>query len=78
MGAAMSHISAPDTQEFRETRRARGWGRAGVEPSVHEMLGDPIVHLVLRRDGIGAGDVLAALAKARAALRRGVCRLCAA
>ena len=31
---------------------------AGAEPRVAEMLRDPIVHLVMRRDRVSAGDVL--------------------
>jgi hypothetical protein len=31
---------------------------AGAEPRVAEMLRDPIVHLVMRRDRVSAGEVL--------------------
>ncbi len=37
------------------------------EPPLDEMLADPIVHLVMRRDGIGPDEVLEAL---EGALRR--------
>ncbi len=33
----------------------------GEEPSVSELLADPIVHLVMQRDRIGPADVEAAL-----------------
>jgi len=33
------------------------WTTAGVEPTLDEMLADPIVQLVMRRDRIAAGDV---------------------
>ncbi len=36
------------------------------EPPLEEMLADPIVRLVMKRDGIGPSDVLAVLDRARA------------
>jgi len=39
------------------------------EPHIHEMLTDPIVRLVMRRDNLGPADVWAAVERARAALR---------
>ena len=41
------------------------WRHAGNEPAIDDMLADPIVHAVMRRDGIGEGEVRAALAHAR-------------
>ena len=41
------------------------WRHAGTEPAIDDMLADPIVHAVMRRDGIGEGEVRAALARAR-------------
>jgi hypothetical protein len=38
--------------------------RFDEEPSIEEMLADPIVGLIMRRDGLVAGDVRAALAAA--------------
>lgn len=38
------------------------------EPPIHEMLADPIVHLVMRRDNLGPADVRAAIERGRAAL----------
>src|SRR3546814_17556633 len=40
------------------------------EPSMHEVLGDPVVHAVLRRDGLGLQD----LTIGRAAWRERVCQ----
>jgi hypothetical protein len=40
------------------------------EPALDEVLADPIVHLVMRRDGIGPGEVRAAIERARAILAR--------
>ena len=38
------------------------------EPPIHEMLTDPIVRLVMRRDNLGPADVWAAIDRARIAL----------
>ncbi len=38
------------------------------EPSLHEMLADPIVRLVMHRDNLGPADVWAAIDRARGAL----------
>lgn len=35
------------------------------EPSMQEVLGDPVVHAVLRRDGLGLQDLMRAVARAR-------------
>ncbi len=51
----------------------RSWRHAGDEPALHEVLADPLVHLVMRRDGITAGELQSAIEGARASLRRGVC-----
>ncbi len=39
------------------------------EPHIHEMMADPIVRLVMRRDNLGPADVWAAIDRARTALR---------
>lgn len=44
------------------------WGRAGIEPSVADLLDDPMTALIMRRDGIGRGDVMAAVEAGRRAL----------
>jgi len=38
------------------------------EPRIRDMLSDPIVHLVMRRDNLGPTDVWTAIDRARAAL----------
>ena len=43
--------------------------QAGVEPPLDEVLADPIVHLVLRRDRIEVRDVVQYLNEARDRLR---------
>lgn len=44
------------------------WRRAGPEPAIDDMLADPIIHAVMRRDRIGESDVRAAIARARGVL----------
>jgi hypothetical protein len=51
----------PMAQDYRE---------AGVEPSVEDLMSDPIVHLILRRDRITPADTWAAVTDARRRLRR--------
>ena len=41
------------------------WSEAGPEPEISELLADPIVHLVMRRDGLTEKDVRAAVHVAR-------------
>jgi hypothetical protein len=43
----------------------RDWSRPGVEPGLEEALADPVVLLVLRRDGLTAADVRAVIARLR-------------
>jgi hypothetical protein len=49
------------TQEYRE---------AGIEPRVEDLMNDPIVHLILRRDRITLADTWAAVTDARQRLHR--------
>jgi hypothetical protein len=44
------------------------WTAAGEEPALNEILYDPIVELVMRRDRISRGEVLRAVHTARARL----------
>lgn len=46
------------------------WRCAGVEPALGDLLNDPLTALVMRRDGIGRDDVMAAVAEARRRLSR--------
>jgi hypothetical protein len=41
-----------------------------TEPTVDELLADPITHLVMSRDGVKPGEVLAAIERARETMRR--------
>ena len=45
--------------------------RGNTEPTIHELLTDPIAQLLRQRDRIAIDDVLAAVAQAREALRLG-------
>ena len=54
-----------------------------AEPTIHELLSDPIAELLRQRDGIVVDDVLATVERAREALRnrrlkRGCCTEAAA
>jgi hypothetical protein len=45
------------------------WTRAGAEPALEELLADPVLHLVMRRDGVSPGELRAVIAAARARRR---------
>lgn len=47
------------------------WSRAGIEPRLDEILNDPIVHLLMRRDRLTPSDVWGAIED----VRRGLARL---
>jgi hypothetical protein len=57
--------------------RRAAWVEAGVEPSLADILADPLLHLVMRRDGVTQAALASVIAAARAALARGLCRLAA-
>lgn len=46
------------------------WCQPGEEPTLEEVLADPIVHMVARRDGLSATDVQTAARNARLSLSR--------
>jgi hypothetical protein len=48
--------------------RAEHWP-AGCEPSLDEVLADPLVHLVMRRDGVTPQALCGVIADARVGLR---------
>jgi hypothetical protein len=47
---------------------AQPYATAGIEPLLEELLGDPIAHLVMRRDGVEPADVWRWVHEARARL----------
>lgn len=55
----------------------RLWRNAGEEPDLADVLADPLVHLVMRRDGVSLAQLQSVIAHARAELRMSLCR-CAA
>jgi hypothetical protein len=67
----------PDLHPRQWTRPADLWREAGIEPSLREVLSDPLVHQVMRRDGVTLGELARVIAQAQATLRRGLCRLAA-
>ena len=50
-------------------RRAHPWSAGGCEPRLDEVLADPIVHQIMRRDGVAPDDLRTHIARVRA--RRG-------
>jgi len=48
---------------------AADWGRPGVEPQVEEIVHDPIVQLIMRRDRLTVAQIMATVTRARARLR---------
>jgi hypothetical protein len=55
---------------FRPDRR---WAAGGIEPDLNDMLADPVVHLVMRRDGVTEAELRRVIAAARAMLRSRLC-----
>lgn len=47
---------------------ANGHWPAGTEPAVDDILADPLVHLVMRRDGVSMSDLQRLVATVRAGL----------
>jgi hypothetical protein len=62
----------------RIVRGSRSWTEFGEEPSLAEVMADPIVHLVMARDHLTHADVESAVALGRRQLRSRLCRRCAA
>jgi hypothetical protein len=75
LAACLDMIGAQDDHETPQ--RFMSWGPQLPEPDdwlkgeprLHEILDDPIVRLVMRRDNLGPADVWAAVDRARASLR---------
>jgi len=71
--ATLSRIPPPSA---RPTRPWDPW-RSG-EPDLADLMADPIVHLLMRRDGLAPAVVWPLLAEVGAALGQRPCRLTAA
>jgi hypothetical protein len=54
------------------------WARAGIEPRLEEVLADPLVHQVMRRDGVTEAALRGVVGRAQARLRSALCCRCAA
>jgi len=51
------------------------WSRSVTgEPPLSELLADPCLHLILRRDRLTLADLAAVIDQAQQTLRRGLCR----
>ncbi len=61
---------------FLPDRTSKGhdpWAEPGCEPSLAEVLDDPLVHLVMRRDGVELLQLRQIIAQAQAQLGEGRC-----
>jgi hypothetical protein len=58
-------------------RAAEDW-LSSTEPRLGDVLGDPLVHAVMRRDGVSQAQLRAIIARAQACLRGDPCCRCAA
>jgi hypothetical protein len=78
MGDAANGPDAPGLPRGNVRPLADAWRRAGREPALADVLVDPLVHLVMRRDGITLPELLRAIADAQSAARRRLCARCVA
>jgi hypothetical protein len=74
--AALPPSSSQPVRYLRPAASER-FASAGPEPSIHELLDDPIFHLLLARDRLEASDVSAFLLERRDAFQGSLC-LCRA
>ena len=73
----MSHISRE--RQRPSSAHQRPWSVAGSEPRLEDVLADPLVHQVMRRDGIEPAQLRRLIEVFRARRRaRAACCLCAA
>jgi hypothetical protein len=49
------------------------WSQRGAEPSLRELMEDPITHAVMRRDGLSADEVWATVREAKRKLANEEC-----
>ena len=45
------------------------WGRAGVEPPLHEVLADPVIQAIMRRDGVAPVNLESIIIGAKARMQ---------
>ena len=51
------------------TNKRDKWATAGVEPSLHDMMADPIVRVVMRHDGVSSEELRGMIEALRARRR---------
>ncbi len=63
MPATLRRIAAPPRAALLQAAEAdqHYWIDAGIEPALAELLADPIMHAVMRADGVRLQEVLAAV-----------------
>jgi hypothetical protein len=49
------------------------WRHAGREPTIEQVLADPLLHLVMERDGVSLMHLRAVIIRAQVALRSRLC-----
>lgn len=59
-------MSSKPRPDFSHVSRA--WLEPGQEPALTDLLGDPLLHLVMRRDGVGMKELCNHIAVARSRL----------
>lgn len=47
------------------------WGRAGIEPPLREVLADPLIHAIMRCDGVSNAALESVIIRARWRMRQG-------
>lgn len=65
----------PNPVSRPRTRPGGLWREAGIEPRLPDVLSDPLVHQVMRRDGVTSGELASVIAQAQMKLRRGFAAL---
>jgi hypothetical protein len=70
----------PGADHFQGKLRpiADGWRLGGREPTLADVLADPLVHFVMRRDGVTLAELIGVIAEAQAKARRRLCARCMA
>jgi hypothetical protein len=64
---------SPPTASRRFCAGGTRWLAAGREPTLAEMLADPLVALVMRRDGVSPAELRSVVATAQTRLRGRLC-----
>lgn len=78
-GSKMFHRSDNDrvpailsiSEHMSEEKMKTDWTTLGAEPSLHDVMADPVITLLMRSDRIGSCDVYAAIGKVRSTWKKG-------